>query len=151
MIPKITIESRFTPRDLQRKLNNASKKFDEFMKKGMQAAMKAVAKVVPAYPPKPASSTYVRTGLLGWMMGKTMSGGTVGNPSVYKFNRKKLGEWEGHVGADRPWYVRRVIGPKQELPWSSYWWDETEWRDKAEAGAIKAYMEATEEFVKSFG
>ena len=147
MFDKSSFQVITTPRDLRLRIARAARKFDEKMKKAMQLAMKAVARAVPAYPSPPPSSTYVRTGLLGWMLGKTMSGGVLGNPSVYRFEKKSLGAWEGRVGADKPWYVKRVA-VEQKSPWSGYWWNEADWRNLAEPLALKVYFQAAEDMAR---
>lgn len=147
MFPKISMEVRTSPSDLKLRMARIEAKFNKKMKVAMQIAMKAIHKAVPAYPPKPPGSRYVRTGLLGWMLGKTMAGGILATPSVYNFKSKRHGEWEGHVGADKPWYVKRVA-VQQEQPWKSYWWNEKDWRDLAEKDVQGVYLEAAEDMAR---
>jgi hypothetical protein len=87
----------------------------------MQAALLALWENVPAYPPPPDDSTYVRTGTLGRTLGSGEGGGKGGGqPSIYE--ARELGSgFEGHFGTNLE-YAPYVIGDDTQAKNMSHWW-----------------------------
>lgn len=90
----------------------------------MSASLNTLWEKVPAYPPQEPDATYRRTGTLGKSLGSSMSGGAVGDPSVYRIRQLGEGEgnFEGTFGSNLD-YAPFVIGEQQAGMHSSNWWN----------------------------
>jgi hypothetical protein len=97
------------------------KKLADSVKVTMQAALLTLWENVPAYPPPPEDSTYVRTGTLGRTLGSGEGGGKgSGQPDVYEV--RELGSaWEGHFGTNLE-YAPFVIGDEEQAGHMQHWW-----------------------------
>jgi len=76
---------------------------------GMSASLNVFWENVPAYPSPPSNSKYDRTGTLGKSLGSDQSGGSSGNPSIYKIHQLGGGNFEGTFGTSLD-YAGYVIG-----------------------------------------
>lgn len=84
---------------------------------------------VPAYPPKPQTSSYVRKGNLGRSLGivsrdgQGSGAGGYGQASIFRIKRLGGLNFEGHFGTNTK-YAPRVIGDRtqQTHPFNQYWW-----------------------------
>jgi hypothetical protein len=83
-----------------------------------------INKGVPAYPPQPAGSKYVRTEELGRGFGSGFSGGMSGTMSLFEVKKVGSTNFVGRFGASRPGYVSKVVGDRgQQLPFfAQFWW-----------------------------
>lgn len=64
--------------ELERKLAHMPEKLNQLTRTTMEASLKALQQNVPEYPPRPETSKYVRTGMLGRSLGAAG-----GKPTVY--------------------------------------------------------------------
>lgn len=97
--------------------------YNTVMEKTHQASLLVLHEGVPAYPPKPASSTYIRTGTLGRSLGSSISGGGSGVPEIFQTRSLGPGEFESRFGT-RLGYAEFVIGEigVQSSFFAAYWW-----------------------------
>lgn len=95
--------------------------FEENMADAHTASLLILHEAVPPYPPKPATSTYIRTGTLGRKLGSSMSGGAVGTPEIFVTRELGPGEFESRFGTSLE-YAAPVIGTPQKFFFSQYWW-----------------------------
>lgn len=108
--------------ELQRRFQRWPGVFTQAMRKTTQAALYKVWELIPPYPPKPSTSTYDRTGLLGKTLGVSESGQRLGSkPDIFEVKRLGSGGHEGRFGT-RLKYAPQVIGPGQVSPFTGYWW-----------------------------
>ena len=102
--------------ELQAKMQAYPQKYAEIMAKTMVTGLLVLQENVPPYPPKPATSTYERTGTLGRSIG--LVGGSSG---IFTVRRVGGYNFEGRFGTNLK-YAPRVIGDNQSYPFSAYWW-----------------------------
>jgi hypothetical protein len=112
---------------------------DKDMKEGAGKALYHIWFSVRPYPPKPPTSTYDRTGLLGKSLGTSEEGGRFGTPDVFKVTQLGAGNYEARFGT-RLHYAPRVIGEgTQETPWINYWWNMLDILNDAKPGILKIF------------
>ena len=145
-----TIKITTTPPDLFARFERYPRQLDKVLKTTMRAALLAVWENVPAYPPKPKSSWYVRTGTLGRSLGVSEGGGKIGFPDVFKIEHQGP-KYLGTFGSNLT-YAPRVIDPdQQEMPWKRYWWTTDTIKHRAEPKVISLFEAMTEELAKFLG
>lgn len=138
----ITVTTR--PPDLQRRLEHFPAEFDQAREKATADALRYIHQQIPAYPPPPPNSKYIRTGNLGAGLGKTMGGQVMGQPSIWRV--RNVGEgYEGEIGSSRPHYNVYVIGSKTQA-WMhrGRWWIMKHVAEDTRAGVVKIWRDAME-------
>jgi len=101
-------------------------KFPTRLKKEMNRTMKASLDVVqektPGYPPQRANqkTNYIRTGTLARSLGKGVSGGNAGKPSIYSIKGGGKGV-SGAVGTNLN-YAKYVVDEKRQAHFHKGWW-----------------------------
>ena len=106
--------------ELRARFKEYPKVLDQVMQEVTQAQLLALHENVPPYPPKPASSTYNRTGTLGRSLGSSMGGGASGTPDIFQ-TIKGEGFYEARFGT-LLFYAGPVIGNPQASFFAQYWW-----------------------------
>lgn len=136
----------YTPPDLIKRMENYPRILDDETKTAHENAKKYLHANVPAYPPKPAGSTYIRTGNLGTGLGSSMSGGATGGmPTIYQTRRLGVGAYVSEVGSSTPHYNELVIGEgRQAWMHQGRWWTEVKWLATAVEGVVKAFDKAAD-------
>lgn len=133
----------FTPPDLPQRMQRYPELLDAEMERTMKAALAHTQGSVPAYPPAPVGSSYVRTGTLG------RSIGLGGQADMYTV--EKLGRSYVATLGTRLVYAPRVIGEGQEPPWSGYWWKLSIALKRAEPGIMRLFEAASRRLVAKLG
>jgi len=92
------------------------------MKDNMELSLLELWSAVRPYPPKPARSSYVRTGTLGKSLGSSMGGGKSGpKPSVYEVQGG--GDSVRGVYGSNLSYAKYVVDPdRQAYMHKGRWW-----------------------------
>ena len=121
----------FTPPDLPQRMARYPDLLAAETERTMTAALSHTQGSVPAYPPAPVGSRYVRTGTLG------RSIGLGGQADIYTV--EKIGSSYVATLGTRLAYAPRVIGEGQEPPWSGYWWKLSSVLKKAEPGITRLF------------
>jgi hypothetical protein len=139
---KITYE----PPDLIKRMEAYPRTLDGETKTAHEEAKRVLRASVPGYAPKPAGSTYIRTGDLGAGLGSSMSGGATGGmPTIYNTRRLGVGAYISEVGSSTPYYNEYVIGEgRQAWMHQGRWWTEVKWLAMATEGIIKVFDKMTE-------
>jgi len=125
-------------------------KLRKFMRTGMEQSLLVLHENVPPYPPAPATSSYIRTGMLGHSLGSGIAGGKVGTPTVYSI-RSNDAQTVGQFGTNLS-YAKYVIDPEEQAYMhkygfknrSSFWWTMNTIKVKSE----KKVMQVWERLVK---
>jgi len=100
----------------------------EYHKREKEALVKSLLVLhqeVPPYPPKPASSSYDRTGTLGRSLGSSEGGGQIGQPDIYEI--RYGAKMSVASFGTRLHYAPKVIGEHQEEPFISIGWKNIKW------------------------
>ena len=142
-------------------LKEISRRFDKFpdklnrvMRQTMEAALYILQENVPRYPPKPATSTYNRTGTLGRSLG---SGG--GKADIFRVTGQGsfLGQGSGSYltgeFGTRVKYAPYVIGDPPDSPSQAWmhkgrWWTMKTITKKSEAKITRAFQEMADDLAR---
>lgn len=141
-----TIE--YDPPDLVHRLDGYERRQGDEIEDTTRQALRYVQQEIPAYSPAPAGSRYVRTGRLGDGLGKSMSGGVIGEPSVFAVSRVGDAETVGVIGSNRPSYNHYVIGAETQA-WMHVgrWWTMASVARDVRDGVIKIFEKVAEKLV----
>ena len=117
---------------------NMPNKLRKFMRTGMEQSLLVLHENVPPYPPAPATSSYIRTGMLGHSLGSGIAGGKVGTPTVYSI-RSNDAQTVGQFGTNLS-YAKYVIDPdRQAYMHKGRWWTTDTIKSNAEAKIAKIW------------
>jgi hypothetical protein len=151
-MPNPSIEIRGLD-ELLARMRQFPKKLDASMRVTMQAALLALWENVPAYPPPPDDSTYVRTGTMGRTLGSGEGGGkSGGQPDIYEVRELGSG-YEGHFGTNLD-YAPHVIGEETQAKHMGHWWKISVIKEKAQEkiqGLFKTMGDKMAEFLEGKG
>jgi len=106
--------------ELRARFSEYPEVFDQVMQELTKAQLLTLQENIPPYPPKPATSTYVRTGTLGRSLGSSPSGGAGGKADVFE-TLKGENFYEARLGSNL-FYAGPVIGNPQASFFAQYWW-----------------------------
>jgi hypothetical protein len=112
---------------LSNKMGRIAREMDSEIRKATDKAMKYAHSQVPPYPPKPANSTYTRTGTLGRRM--------------YTQVRPLGQETVGVIGNNTE-YAPFVIDENRQARQNSHWWTLQAVVEKAWPGMVEMFREA---------
>ena len=122
------------------KLKTMPDKLDNAMNSTMNASLMVLWENVPPYPPKPESSSYVRTTMLGKTIGSSQAGGKAGIPTVYGITGTRSGI-TGSFGTSLN-YAKYVIDPdRQAYMHKGRWWTMRTIKDKSIEKIKKLWLE----------
>lgn len=107
--------------ELAKRMEQWPTRFQKSLRSTLEAALLVVWENIPSYPPKPANSTYRRTGTLGRSLGSSFSGGKSGQqPDIYETKDRGARMVEASFGT-RLEYAPHVIGESQSA-YNRHWW-----------------------------
>lgn len=125
-------------------------KYPQVYKKAVQAwldfVLLTLSEKVPPYPPKPASSTYVRTGTLGRSLGSGESGGRLGQAEI-STTKITPGFAEARWGT-KVSYAPDVIDPRRQLSHMRHWWTTNDVVKRSEKKIVQSFDKVAQKLVK---
>lgn len=123
------------------KMSKFPEKMKAEMNRNMHASLDVLNENVPAYPPKPESSKYIRTGTLGKSIGSSMAGGKTGTkPTVYSVTGTG-GNIQGRFGTNLS-YAKYVIDSKQQAYMHrGRWWTLDNVKENAKSKIMKIWQD----------
>ena len=139
----VTIEVKFTPSNLAQRMQKYPKELEREMEKTMKQSLVHIQGSVPAYPPPPPGSSYIRTGTLG------RSIGIGGRAEIYEVKRIG-GGYEARLGT-RLSYAPYVIGEDQASMHAGRWWTMKTVASKATPGIERLFRAMSERLVAYLG
>ena len=146
-----SLEFKWTPPDLPRRMAAYPREMDKEAEKAGQDALGVLHETVPAYPPPPPGSKYVRTERLGRSLGSGFGGGKMGFPDVYEFKRLGAGQYEGTFGS-RLSYAKWVVGTKTQAGvHQGRWYVMADILDKAKGKIVEPFVAAGKRMVAFLG
>ena len=141
---KPTLEIRFNPPDLLKRMEKYPRKLDKEMGGTMDKALAHVTGSVPSYPPQNPSSKYARTGTLSRTIGLS------GPPDIREIKRMGQGKYEGKIGT-RLHYAPYVIGEQTQarhVARSANWWTTATILKRALPGIVRLFNGTAERMAK---
>lgn len=113
-------------------------KMRKFLRTGMEQSLLVLHENVPPYPPAPATSSYIRTGMLGKSLGSSEAGGKAGTPTVYSIKSNDV-QTIGQFGTQLS-YAKYVIDPdRQAYMHKGRWWTMNTIKVKSEKKVIQVW------------
>lgn len=133
-------------RELSQRFRDFPQEFSQSVRATMEATLYALWGAVPAYPPKPQTSDYIRTGTLGRSLGSSEAGGiSGGTPEIYEVSQGTT-YTAGEFGTNLE-YAPYVIGDDEQQWYHAAhgWWTISSVARLAEERILQLWQQTAEQ------